>query len=99
MEFRELIGMCKPGIVTNHWGWSPRGVMRWVRWGWAKPIQVWGIVSAPKRMHGPRIRWTRCKVGPLCFGLGYRTQWYHVTPGGSGFYATGKPRVVARRAA
>lgn len=30
-------------IVTNHWGWKPKGIWNWLRIGWAWPIQIWGI--------------------------------------------------------
>ena len=54
-------------IVTNHWGWTPRGVTRWVRFGWAKPIDVWGVEvtgSSPQRFT------RRVKIGPVCFAWG-----------------------------
>lgn len=56
-----------PCIVTNHWGWWPRGIWRWFRYGWAKPFVTWGI-----EIHGsspPRFE-RRVKVGPFCFSWG-----------------------------
>jgi hypothetical protein len=55
-------------IVTNHWGWHTRGVWKWLRYGWAWPVDVWGVEvhgSSPPRFH------RRVKVGPLCFRLGW----------------------------
>jgi hypothetical protein len=54
-------------IVHNFWGWSPSGIVKWIRYGWAKPISVWGIERAGSV---PRSFERRVKVGPLCFGFG-----------------------------
>lgn len=54
-------------IVTNHWGWTLRGVRTWLRYGWAWPVDVWGVevwASSPRQYR------RRVKIGPVCFGLG-----------------------------
>lgn len=57
------------GLVTNHWGWTPCGVWRWVRFGWAKPFESWGIAGERFSLGGPRWVRRRGKVGPICFEL------------------------------
>lgn len=54
-------------LVTNHWGWRPKGVWTWVRYGWAKPVDVWGveITGSSTRRFTRRV-----KVGPVCFAWG-----------------------------
>jgi hypothetical protein len=54
-------------LVTNHWGWTPKGVLRWLRHGWAWPVQVWGVEV---RGSNPPEYARRVKVGPVCFQLG-----------------------------
>lgn len=54
-------------IVTNHWGWSLRGLRIWYRFGWAKPFETWGIEVSGR---SPRRFRRRAKVGPLSFDLG-----------------------------
>jgi hypothetical protein len=54
-------------IVTNHWGWSPIGVFRWIRYGWARPVEVWGLEVTGSV---PRTFERRVKIGPVCFGFG-----------------------------
>jgi hypothetical protein len=52
-------------IVTNHWGWSPRGIWMWLRYGWG--VATWGVEitgSFPIRFR------RRVKLGPLCFAWG-----------------------------
>jgi hypothetical protein len=54
-------------FVTNYWGWSLRGLRLWLKYGWGKPISVWGIEisgSSPRRYR------RRVKVGPVCFNFG-----------------------------
>lgn len=66
----------KVSVVTNHWGWRPRGVWAWLRYGWAWPLDVWGVEisgSAPPRFE------RRCKIGPLCFALGSFDGWPPLT--------------------
>lgn len=58
-------------FVTNHWGWTWRGVGTWLRYGWAWPVAVWGVEvtgSNPQRFA------RRVKVGPVCFAWGEYTQ-------------------------
>lgn len=45
-------------IVTNHWGWTPRGIARWIRFGWGW-FETWGIEGAPNR--------DCLKIGPVAF--------------------------------
>ena len=54
-------------LVTNHWGWKPMGIWRWLRYGWAWPVAVWGVEVTGS---DPRRYERRVKVGPLCFGWG-----------------------------
>jgi hypothetical protein len=54
-------------FVTNHWGWSLRGILRWICYGWARPIDVWGVEVSGS---SPRRFTRRVKVGPLCFAFG-----------------------------
>lgn len=54
-------------LVKNHWGWSIRGVWTWLRYGWAWPVDVWGVEingSSPPSFA------RRVKVGPVCFWWG-----------------------------
>ena len=59
------------GLVTNHWGWTPRGLWLWLRWGWAWPVAVWGIAQRRWWLGGPRYVLRQVKAGPVCFGWGY----------------------------
>jgi hypothetical protein len=64
-------------LVTNTWGWTPRGIWWWLRWGWAWGYQTWGIVA-----HDWQTEERRAKVGPFCWSLGHipyvETRPYHV---------------------
>jgi hypothetical protein len=46
-------------LVTNHWGWSLRGVRTWLRAGWAIMPTTWGA-EYPNGIH------TFLKWGPVC---------------------------------
>jgi hypothetical protein len=53
-------------FVTNHWGWTCRGLRLWLS-EWAWPVQVWGVEvsgSVPRRFT------RRVKMGPVCFAWG-----------------------------
>ena len=54
-------------IVQNTWGWTPRGIWWWLRWGWAWRYTTWGIVA-----HTWDREERRAKLGPFCWSLGYR---------------------------
>lgn len=54
-------------IVTNHWGWNARGIWTWFRYGWGKPLSVWGIEVSGS---SPRRFTRRAKVGPISFNWG-----------------------------
>jgi hypothetical protein len=59
-------------VVTNHWGWSLAGIARWIRFGWARPVAVWGVEISGSV---PRAYQRRVKVLVFCFPLGsYVTQ-------------------------
>jgi hypothetical protein len=53
-------------FATNHWGWSWRGIRRWVA-SWAWPVDVWGVEV---RDSTPRRFTRRVKIGPVCFAWG-----------------------------
>jgi len=53
-------------IVTNHWGWTPRGIREWLR-SWAWPFETWGVEVSGSN---PQRYTRRCKVGPVCFAWG-----------------------------
>ncbi len=53
-------------IVQNHWGWSPRGIWWWLRFGWAWRYRTWGIVA-----HDWQTEERRAKIGPFCWSLGH----------------------------
>jgi hypothetical protein len=48
-------------IVTNHWGWTPRGVATWIRAGWGF-FETWGVEARDSR---PRIYRRFLKLGPF----------------------------------
>lgn len=52
-------------IVTNHWGWSWRGIKTWLRFGWG--LSTWGVEISGS---SPRRYQRRAKVGLLTFNLG-----------------------------
>ena len=52
-------------VVENHWGWTPLGIYRWMRWGWAWPYARWWIND------WVRVE-TRHKIGPFCWSGGFR---------------------------
>jgi len=45
-------------LVTNHWGWGLRGIRTWLRYGWGKPVERWGVEGKGRYV----------KVGPVSFG-------------------------------
>jgi hypothetical protein len=53
-------------FVTNHWGWSWRGIRQWLA-SWAWPVDVWGVEVSGSN---PRRFTRRVKVGPVCFAWG-----------------------------
>jgi hypothetical protein len=54
-------------LAENPWGWTPRGVYLWLRWGWSWGYSEWGIVA-----HDWQSEERRAKFGPLCWSLGNR---------------------------
>lgn len=45
-------------LVTNHWGWAPRGIVAWIRYGWGW-FDTWGVKGSPD---------LDClKIGPVAF--------------------------------
>ena len=62
------------GVVANLWGWSPRGIAIWVRFGWG--LTTWGIADPPLWLGGPQRVRRRGKVGPVCFDLPERWRWW-----------------------
>jgi hypothetical protein len=50
-------------LVNNLWGWSIKGIYRWVRWGWALYPVVWGV-----EIHNsdPTTYYKYLKWGPIC---------------------------------
>ena len=36
--------------VTNHWGWSLKGIKTWIKFGWAL-FESWGIERPPSRCY------------------------------------------------
>lgn len=60
-------------IVRNHWGWSPLGVYRWLRWAWAWPIDVWGVQRGWVDIGVPLFE-RRVKILCLCFPWGLFSQ-------------------------
>ena len=53
-------------VVENPWGWSLKGLYRWIRWAWSFPYATWGIVA-----HDWRSEERRLKIGPFVWSLGH----------------------------
>ena len=54
-------------LVANHWGWSPKKVLFWIKAGWALPFAKWRIENTTR---GNMIE-HRCKIGPVAWTSGW----------------------------